>query len=165
MTAKRLTHLALYTTMALALAAVESLFPLPVPIPGVKLGLSNVIILAALLFRGWRDAGIILTARIVLGSLLIGRVSTLLFSAAGGILAFLAMTAALRLLSKDKIWAVSIFGALAHNTGQLFMAAFVLQTFSIFAFGPILLFSAIFTGLFTGLVTRLLLRYEPWLRL
>ena len=164
MSAKRLTHLALYTAMAMALTALESLIPLPAPVPGVKLGLSNVVILTALLFRGWRDAGIILALRILLGSFLIGSFSTLLFSAAGGILAYLAMTATLPFLPKDKIWAVSIFGALAHNTGQLSMAALTFQTFVVFHFFPYLILSAILTGLFTGLVARLLLRYEPWLR-
>ena len=163
MHANRLTHLALYTAMALALSAVETLIPLPVPIPGVKLGLSNIVILAALLFRGRRDAGIILALRILLGGFLAGSPSMLLFSAAGGALAFLTMAVTLSRLSKDKIWAVSICGALGHNAGQLLMAAFILRTFSIFVFGPVLLLSAIVTGLFTGLVARFLLRYEPWL--
>jgi len=162
MKTRRLTLLALYTTIALTLFVIEAQIPLPVPIPGVKLGLSNIVILAALLFLGRREAGLILTARILLGALLIGVPSMILFSAAGGFLAFLVMAPLVKLLPRSQIWVVSIFGALAHNAGQLLMAVLYLQNTAVLFFAPILLISAIITGCFTGLLARELCRYENW---
>ena len=163
MKTRRLTLLALYTTIALTLFVIEAQIPLPVPIPGVKLGLSNIVILAALLFLGRREAGLILTARILLGALLIGVPSMVLFSAAGGLLAFLVMAPLVKLFPTSQIWVVSIFGALAHNAGQLLMAVAYLQNTAVLFFAPVLLISAIITGCFTGLAARQLLRYETWL--
>ena len=159
---RRLTRLALMTTIALAIFVAEAQIPVPVPVPGVKLGLANIVTLAALLFYDPRDAGLILTARIVLGAFLIGNPATLLFSATGGLFAFLVMAPAIKVLPRDQIWVVSALGALAHNTGQLLMAAFYLRTTALWAFAPPLVISAVITGCFTGLVARQLLRYEKW---
>ena len=159
---KRLTRLALYTAIALAIFVAEAQIPVPVPVPGVKLGLANIVTLAALYFYGPRDAGLILTVRIVLGAFLIGAPSMLLFSAVGGLFAFLVMALAVRFLPRDQIWAVSALGALAHNIGQLLMAAFYLRTSAIWVFAPVLVISAVITGCFTGLAARQLLRYEKW---
>jgi len=152
--------LALCTTIALALFVVEAHIPLPAP--GVKLGLSNIVTLAALYFFGWREAGLILTARILLGALLIGAPSTLIFSAAGGLSAFLVMASAKNILPRNQIWAVSALGALAHNAGQLLMAVVYLRDTALLLFAPALIISAVITGCFTGLVARQLLRYEAW---
>ena len=163
MQTKKLVLIALYTTIALTLFVVEAQIPLPVPIPGVKLGLSNIVTLAALLFLGKGAAGMILAARITLGALLIGAPSTLLFSAVGGLFAFLIMIAAYKFVGRKQIWAVSILGALAHNAGQLIIAAWLFRTMAIFAYSPILILSAILTGCLTGLAAQHLLRYERWL--
>ncbi|MCL2568622.1 MAG: Gx transporter family protein [Oscillospiraceae bacterium] len=160
---RRLTLLALYTTIALTLFVAEAQIPVPVPIPGVKLGLSNIVTLAALLFLGRKEAGLILTARILLGALLIGVPSMILFSAAGGLLAFLVMAPAVKLLPRAQIWVVGILGAIAHNTGQLLMAVVYLRTTTVLLFAPMLLLSAIITGCITGLAAKQLLRYESWL--
>jgi heptaprenyl diphosphate synthase len=163
MPTRRLPLLALYTTIALALFVIEAQIPLPLPIPGVKLGLSNIVTLAALTFLGRREAVLILTARVLLGALLIGVPSMLLFSATGGLFALLAMAAAQKILPRDQIWVVSVLGAIAHNTGQPLLAALYLRTTALFLFAPTLLISAILTGAFTGLAARQLLRYEAWL--
>ena len=161
---RRLTHLALYTAIALTVFVIEAQIPVPVPVPGVKWGLSNVVTLAALLFLGRRDTGLILASRIILGALVLGRPSALLFSAAGGLLAYLTMAFCIRLLPRSQIWVVSILGAMAHNTGQLFAAAIYLRSATVFAFAPTLIISAIVTGCLTGLIALRLLRYEKWLR-
>jgi len=157
---RRLPLLALYTTIALAISVIEAQIPLLSP--GVKLGLSNIVTLAALLFFGRREAGLILTARILLSAFLLGRASMLLFSAAGGLSAFLVMALALKALPRKQIWVVSILGAIAHNTGQLLVAVFYLQDTIFLFLVPTLLISAILTGCFTGLAARWLLRYENW---
>lgn len=160
MQTKKLVLISLYATIALTLFVVEAMIPIPVPVPGVKLGLSNIVTLAALLFLGRRAAGMILFVRIMLGALLVGAPSMLLFSGTGGAFAFVIMIIALKITSREQIWVVSILGALAHNTGQLLMAAWYLKTTAIFAYAPILLISAVVTGVFTGLVAQHLLRYE-----
>jgi len=160
MQTKKLVLISLYAAIALTLFVVEAMIPVPVPVPGVKLGLSNIVTLAALLFLNKRAAGLILFVRITLGALLIGAPSMLLFSGTGGIFAFLVMIIALKITSREQIWVVSVLGALAHNAGQLLMAAWYLQTTAIFAYAPVLVISAVITGVFTGLVARNLLRYE-----
>ena len=160
MQTKKLVLISLYAAIALTLFVVEAMIPVPVPVPGVKLGLSNIVTLTALLFLNKRAAGLILFVRITLGALLIGAPSMLLFSGTGGIFAFLIMIMALKITSREQIWVVSVLGALAHNAGQLLMAAWYLQTTAIFAYAPVLVISAIVTGVFTGLVARNLLRYE-----
>ena len=160
---RRLTHLALYTAIALTVFVIEAQIPVPVPVPGVKWGLSNVVTLAALLFLGRRSAGLILASRIMLGALVLGRPSALLFSAVGGLLAYLVMASCIRLLPRRHIWVVSILGALAHNTGQLFAAAVYLRSATVLAFAPTLVISATVAGCQTGLIALRLLRYEKWL--
>jgi len=122
MQTRRLPLLALYTVIALVIFVAEAQIPLPVPLPGVKLGLANIVTLAALYFLGRREAGLILTARILLGAFLTGVPSMLLFSASGGLFAFLVMALAQKLLPREQIWVVSALGAIAHNTGQLLAA-------------------------------------------
>jgi heptaprenyl diphosphate synthase len=160
MQTKKLVLIALYSAIALTLFVVEAMIPIPVPVPGVKLGLSNIVTLVALLFLNKRAAGMILFIRITLGALLVGVPSMLLFSGTGGIFAFVVMVIALKITSREQIWVVSILGALAHNAGQLLMAAWYLQTTAIFAYAPVLVISAIVSGVFTGLVAKNLLRYE-----
>ncbi|MCL2588622.1 MAG: Gx transporter family protein [Oscillospiraceae bacterium] len=160
MTTRRLVRLALYTAIALTIFIVEAQIPMPVPVPGVKLGLANVVTLVALYSLGRREAGLIFTARILLGALLIGNVSILLFSAAGGLFAFLVMALLVGLLPSKYIWIVSVVGALAHNAGQLLMAVFVLRTPAVLLFAPTLILSAVITGCFTGIAARQLLNFE-----
>ena len=165
MQTRKLTLISVYTTIALTLFVVEAQIPVPVPIPGVKLGLSNIVTLVALLFLDKRSAGMILGVRITLGAFMIGAPSTLLFSGMGGLFAFFVMVITLKLLGRSQIWVVSILGALAHNAGQLLMAAWVLRTMAIFAYSPTLILSGIVAGCFTGVAARHMLRYEPWLSL
>ena len=164
MQTKRLTLLAMYTAIALALSVIETLLPVPTPVPGVRLGLANVVTLAALLFFSKKEAGMILFARITLGSFFTGGLSTWLFSAAGGLLAFPVMAFTLKFLPKNQIWVTSVLGALAHNAAQLTVAALYMRTPAIFAYSPVLIISAILTGIFTGLTAQHLLRYEKWLK-
>jgi heptaprenyl diphosphate synthase len=160
MQTKKMVLISLYATIALTIFVVEAMIPVPVPVPGVKLGLSNIVTLVALLFLSRSAAGMILFVRIMLGALLIGAPSMLLFSGTGGVFAFVVMVLALKITSREQIWVVSVLGALAHNAGQLLMAAWYLRTTAIFAYAPVLVISAIVTGVFTGLVARYLLRYE-----
>ena len=158
MNAKRLSLISMLTAVSLAVYFLEAQIPPPVAIPGVKLGLSNIITLISLVLLGARDAAIILGLRILLASIFAGQAMSFIYSVSGGFLCFSAMFVTCRILNENQLWAVSIVGALAHNAGQLIAAALVLSTPQIFWYAPALAVSGIVTGLFTGLCAQLLIQ-------
>lgn len=151
MSVKKLTILALYTTIALAIYAAESLIPPLVPIPGIKLGLANIITLFVLSNHSAKDAFCVLLARILIAGFLFGQALSILYSLAGGILCLLVMTLVQLFLQKHFLPLTSFFGALAHNAGQLLVAVFIVKSISPLTYLPFFILSAIVTGLFTGL--------------
>lgn len=148
---KRLVTDGILTAVALTIFVLEAQLPLPVPIPGIKLGLSNIVTLFALVFLSGKDAAGILLARILLGAFLTGNPATLLYSLLGGLSCLAAEVLLLRLGSVQFIWGISAIGALVHNTAQLAAAALVTRTASVFWYLPFLWIAGILTGLFTGL--------------
>lgn len=123
---KKLTTLALFSTIALTIFLLESLIPPLVPIPGIKLGLANIVTLILLANGTWRDALVVLMARILLGSIFAGQMMSFFYSLAGGLACLLVMAILHHFLGKKLLWFTSIIGALAHNTGQIIVAALVL---------------------------------------
>lgn len=156
---RKLTTLALYTTLALIIYSVESLMPPPVPIPGIKLGLSNIITLVVLTKYSSRDTLLLLTARILLSTFLFGQAMSLLYSLAGGLLSFVAMVLIQHLLQKHFIYLTAIVGALFHNIGQLLVAFLLTSVPGVLTYLPFLIVSAVLTGLFTGLCAHFTLKY------
>ena len=148
MPVKKTTVLALFTTLSLAIYAIESAIPPLVPIPGFKLGLANIITLILLRNASAKDAFLVLIARILLSTLLFGQALSLLL-----------MTLAAKLLQKKLFVLTGALGGLAHNTGQLAMALIVTSTPGVAAYLPFLVLSGILTGLFTGLCGEFTDRY------
>ena len=130
---KKIVLMALLTAIALTFFVVENQLPAPVPIPGVKLGLANIITLVTMLLLGKQEAGAVLLVRVLLGAMFAGSPSTLLFSAAGGFLAWLVMCLTVGLFDQKQLWIVSALAGLAHNAGQLLTCALVVKTPGIFA--------------------------------
>ena len=155
---KKLALMALLTAIALTIFVVENQLPAPVPIPGVKLGLANIITLVTMLLLGKKEAGAVLLVRVLMGAMFAGSPSTLLFSAAGGALAWLVMCLTVGLFDQKQLWIVSALAGLAHNAGQLLTCALVVKTPGIFAYAPILAVSGVLTGVFTGLAAMYLIR-------
>ncbi|MBQ7358500.1 MAG: Gx transporter family protein [Lachnospiraceae bacterium] len=151
MKTSRMTHLALLTAMALILTLVESALPPLAPIPGIKLGLANIITLIALYFMTPADAFVIMLVRILLASLFAGQAMSMMYSFAGGLFCFAAMLLTKKLLSERFIILTSMVGAIFHNVGQILIAYLLTKTTGIFLYFPILLLSGLITGLFTGL--------------
>jgi heptaprenyl diphosphate synthase len=156
MTAKRLCRDALLTAIALTIFVVEAQLPSLVPIPGVKLGLANIVTIWALYALGPKDGLLILLGRILLGGLFAGQLMTLFYSFSGGVLCFLVCLILRKFLGPQRLWVNSVFGAMAHNVGQLFSAMVLMKTLVVWAYGPVLLASGILTGAFTGLTAQLL---------
>lgn len=161
MSLHKLTSLALYTTLSLAVFAAESAIPPLVPLPGIKLGLANVITLILLQHYSAKDALWVLTARILLSSFLFGQFLSLLYSLAGGIFSFVIMYAANRILRKKLPFLTGALGGLFHNLGQLLTAFAVTASAGVFAYLPYLAVSGILTGLFTGLCAHFAGRRLP----
>lgn len=151
MSVKKITVLALFTTISLALYGAESALPPLVPIPGVKLGLANIITLILLRHASVRDALWVLAARILLASLLFGNGLSLLYSLLGGLCSLLCMAFCTKLLQKKMTFLTGAVGGLTHNIGQLFTAFLVTLSPAAAAYLPFLILSGILTGLFTGL--------------
>ena len=150
---------AVLTALALGLSVMENLFPVTaaIPLPGVKLGLANIVTLFALYELGAVPALCILIARCLLGSLFAGNFSALLFSLMGGIAAMLVMIA-LKSFRRLSIFGVSIGGAAAHNIGQIGAAIITLGDTAVLGYLPMLLGVSLVTGTITGLVAALLFR-------
>ena len=153
---KRLAVLAMFTAIALTIFVAEAQIPPVVPIPGVKLGLANIVTLIAMALLGRRQAGEILLVRIVLGSVF--TVSAMLFSIAGGVLAYLVMCLTIRRLPERLLWVVSVLAAFGHNAGQLLVAVWVTGTPSILVYAPALVAASVITGAFTGVAAMYLVR-------
>ena len=156
---KQLTLCALLTAMARALSYLENFFPLSlaIPLPGIKLGLANIVTLFALYALGPGQALAILTARCILGSFFAGNLNALLFSVFGALAALLVMTL-LRRFRRLSLYGVSMGGAAAHNCGQVAAAMLSLGSTAPLYYLPVLLGVSLFSGALTGLIASLLFR-------
>ena len=158
MNVKKMTFMALLLAIALTIFVAEAQLPPPVPIAGVKLGLANIVTLAALVWLGRKEALAILLGRIFLGSLFAGQAVSFIYSLAGGLMCFVVMAVILAPLGRERLWVVSVFGAMAHNVGQIIAAALLLNTWQVAAYLPVLMISGILSGVFTGLCAQLLVK-------
>ena len=159
MSLHKLTVLALYTTLSLAIFAIESVIPPLVPLPGIKLGLANIITLILLQHYSAKDAFLVLIARILLSSFLFGQALSLLYSLIGGSLSFAVMFISNHLLLKKAPFLTGALGGLCHNMGQLLTAFAVTASTGVFIYSPYLAISGILTGFFTGLSAHFAGRY------
>ena len=158
MKARKLTLLALLSAIALTIFIVEAQIPAPVPLPGVKLGLSNIFTLFAYDILGPSAALALLVVRICLGSIITGQLSALGYSLCGGLLSYLILRLLHRKFPPSQLWALSILCAACHNLGQILLAVFIIGSRMILWYFPALILSALITGAFTGLACQLVLR-------
>jgi heptaprenyl diphosphate synthase len=155
---KRITVIGISVSLAMILSYLESMIPSFVPVPGIKIGLSNLIIVILLYSGGTVDAFLTDIIRIILSSVLFGSPLSFLFSISGGLLSFFVMW----LLKKTGILSVlsiSAAGGVCHNTGQLVMAIIILKSPALYYYLPPLLMGGLLTGLFNGIVSAELVRY------
>ncbi|CAH2214494.1 Gx transporter family protein [Tepidibacter aestuarii] len=158
---KKMVFMSILVSQSLVMYIIESYIanPLVFIAPGAKLGLSNIITLISLIFLGFKDTFVILTARIIISSIFGGGFSAFLYSIAGGILSLISMGIFVRLSKKESsLVGISVIGAMFHNIGQLIMASIIIHNIGIFIYLPILLLTSIPTGLFIGVVCRYLVK-------
>ena len=139
--------------LSLGIYAIEAQVPSP-NIAGIKLGLANVVTLCAMLFAGRIAAGFVLGIRIVLAAAFCGTFISFMFSLCGGFAAYAVMCLTVNRLDKKQLWVISVLAALAHNAGQLCVAALVSGTSAMFTLTPYLVISAVGTGVLTGLTAQ-----------
>ena len=156
MKTKRLTLMALLTAIALTIFMIEAQIPPLVPLPGVKIGLSNIVTVFAVFALGPGEAAAILFCRIFLGSIFAGNFSSIFYSAAGGACAILMTILLRRLLTQKQLWVAGALGAVAHSVGQMAMAVLLTGTPSSVVYLPALVGISIVTGSFTGLCAQVL---------
>lgn len=148
--------MALLTAIALTIFMVEAQIPALVPVPGVKLGLSNIVTVFAVFAMGPKEAASILFARVFLGAIFAGNFSTIFYSAAGGLCAILVTILLRKILTKKQLWVAGICGAIAHSIGQMAMAITLLETPGLIAYLPIMIVASIISGTFTGFCAQFL---------
>ena len=157
MNIRKITRMGILTAIALTIFMVEAQIPALVPIPGIKLGLSNIVTVFAVFLLGGKEAAAILFARIFLGAIFSGQFGTIFYSAAGGFLAWLTAIALKQVLTEKQIWVAGCLGAIAHSIGQMIVAILLTSTPGLVIYLPVMILCSIITGLFTGLCAQLLL--------
>lgn len=158
MNVKKLARLALLTAIALIIFIVEMRIPDLVPIPGVKLGLANIVTVYAIYHYSAKETSLIVLARILLGSVFGGNISEIIYSLSGAFLCLTGMIILRRIIDEKNIWICSILGAVLHNIGQTAAAIVVMKTTAVLSYLPFLLVSGCIAGAFTGICAQLLVR-------
>lgn len=148
---KKLALSAILAAMAMILSYVEAMFPLPVPIPGIKLGLANIVVLIAIYRLGFKYAFTINFVRIFTTGLLFTGVFGALYSFAGGVLSIIVMYALYK-TNWFSMVGISMAGGVAHNLGQLIMACFIMSNLKLMSYFAILLFAGMGSGILMGIV-------------
>lgn len=160
MKTRKIAYLGVFLALALILSYVESLIPFYFGIPGVKLGLTNLIVVVMLYCTGTKEAFGVSVARILLAGFLFGNLFSILYSLAGGVLSFIVMCL-LKKTGRFHVISVSVTGGISHNIGQLIAAAFVVETYDIFYYMPFLLIAGVVTGFVIGMLAQeFILRFE-----
>ncbi|MCC2253102.1 Gx transporter family protein [Ruminococcus sp. CLA-AA-H200] len=153
----RAAYFGVFTALALIFSYVETLIPINFGIPGVKLGLANLVIVIVLYKRGWKEALLLSVVRIVLAGFIFGNLFSILYSLAGGILS-LAVMAALSKRDLFSVTGVSMAGGITHNVGQLIVAMLVVETYQVGYYFSVLLIAGVLTGAVIGIVASEVLK-------
>lgn len=150
-------YFGVFISLALIFSYVETLIPIHLGIPGVKLGLANLVIVITLYKMGTKEAYILSVVRVMLAGFIFGNMFSILYSMSGGLLSLSVMTL-LKKTDKFSVMGVSMAGGVFHNIGQLLMAAIVLESLSITYYMPVLLISGVLTGFLIGFIANEMLK-------
>lgn len=146
------------TALAMIFSYVESIIPVPIPVPGIKLGVANIAVITILYVLGVKEAVIINLLRIILTALLFGNLNSFLFSISGAILSMTIMII-MKKLDFFSYIGVSVCGGVMHNVGQIIAAVFIMGSEAIAYYLPVLIVSGVFTGVVIGVVSGIVARH------
>ena len=150
---KKVAFLGIFLALALVFSYVESLIPLTFGVPGMKLGLANIVSVILLYCMGAKEACTVSVARAILSGFLFGNLFAIIYSLAGALLSLTVMLL-LKKTNQFKLITVSAIGGISHNAGQLIVAALVVETSRIFYYLPVLFIAGLITGLIIGLISQ-----------
>lgn len=161
MSTRRMAIIGMLVAQALVLQAIDRLIPNPIPVPGIKLGLANIVTLFSLVIFDFRAALSIIILRVVLGSVLLGTFLSagIFMSLSGALASGCLMALLLRFFPYMSLIGVSIAGSVAHCIGQLIIAALLINYSGIFYYLPIMLILSVPTGFLTGLFSTKVIKY------
>ena len=152
MKTKKLAEMSMLAALALIIFIVESRIPTLAPIPGMKLGLANIVtVYAVYRFKPSETA-------IILGAVFAGNLSTLLYSAAGAVFCLAGMIIMRKIIPEKNLYLASAAGAVFHNTGQILAAVLIMRSAAVLYYYPFLIVSGIIAGLFTGFCAMFVLK-------
>ena len=153
----RVAYFGVFTALALMFSYIETMIPIQFGVPGIKLGLANIMIVIMLYKSSAKEALLLSIVRIMLSGFFFGNLSSILYSIAGGVLSLGIMT----LLKKQggfSVIGVSVAGGVSHNVGQLIVAMLVVETYQVGYYFPVLLVAGVLTGLGIGVVSQEVLK-------
>ena len=153
---RQITTMGMLVALAMVLGFVETLIPINLGIPGMKLGLANIVVVIALFLFDVKTAVVVSILRIILIAMTFGNMSMMFYSIAGASLSLLSMIAISKIKSFSLI-SVSIVGGIMHNVGQIICAAFVVRTNGVFTYLPVLIIAGLVSGALIGIVAGLIL--------
>lgn len=153
----KVAYFGVFTALALIFSYVETLIPFHIGIPGVKLGLANLIIVIALYKMSLKETYLLSVVRVLLSGFIFGNYFSIIYSLAGGLLSLTVM-ALLKRNGGFSVMGISIAGGVFHNIGQLVVAMLVVETFSVVYYIPVLLIAGLVTGLLIGIAAGEMLK-------
>ncbi len=157
---KRVAADGLFISLSLVVSYIEVMLPIPLGIPGVKIGLANAVIMVLLFFSTWQRALGISVLRIVLAGFLFGNPMTIVYSLAGGVLSLFVMVI-LKKMEEFSAVGISVGGGVAHNLGQLTVAVLLMENAKIYYYAPVLLITGTIAGIAIGALTGVLIKKMP----
>ena len=171
-TTQQMVYVAMLACLAMILSYIERMIPLSFTVPGIKLGLANLVILSGIYLLTFRQALTLVVLKCVMTAWIFGSFSAFLYSSAGSVLSFLVMAALIEIMPNQKkeqpagrgIILVSVAGGVCHNIGQILMAALVVGSFKVLYYLPVLIIAGLLTGLLIGAGVRATLPYVINLR-
>lgn len=157
--AKKVSYSAMLVALAMIFSYVETLVPISFGIPGIKLGLANLVVVLGLFFLKPPQVFCVLVVRIVLSSFMFGSLFSMIYSLAGGVLSFFVMLILKKMIKGFSIIGISMAGGVSHNIGQLVVAACVVENMHVFLYMPVLLVAGMVTGMLIGVLGQRLQKY------
>lgn len=147
----RAAYFGVFTALALIFSYIETLIPIQFGVPGIKLGLANLIIVIVLYKTDWQEALLLSVVRIVLAGFIFGNLFSIVYSLAGGILSLAVMTL-LKKSDRFSVTGISMAGGVCHNIGQLAATMIIVETYQVGYYLPVLLIAGLITGAVIGAV-------------